>query len=260
MSELNINDIVLLIHGEVASAINSVNAYGQSPTVELNTVRVRMGQEPSKNAARIPQSDRSNSNIVDNSVSSTTSESSSDRSNISLNSERFPLANEGWMVDVTYQANSFDQQTHSDNSDNHVLPSKASAFLNKIPLNRLSGIGQNYSSALNQAGYKTTQQLAQSDISQVHAQINKLSFSQLRTLQTLAKLTLSLPATAIPIAIYDLYCEQLLQHTSGETQIETLTALSSEELGQLSGWIQQLEFCLDDDYFTTLTIASIMNG
>ena len=102
MAELNIDDVLLLIHGEIATAVNSAEIYGHSPGIKLSNIRVRMGQE--------------NSHEVDSADSS-----------ISLNTQRFPPAQDGWLIDVSYNPSEQEAQDQKV-IQGEILPSHVSSF------------------------------------------------------------------------------------------------------------------------------------
>lgn len=238
MPELNIDDVLLLIHGEIASAVTSADIYGNSPGIKLSHVRVRMGQKPSS-----PES----------------GSDSDTESNISLNTERFPQAKEGWLIDVSYSP-SEQENSRFKSVDGDILPSQISSFFAQSSVTIISGIGHHYQKALAQLNINTIQQLAEINPKNTILIDSELTHSQVRSFQSLAHLVMSIPEASIPQQLLNLSFGKLLDLMWKRKQSPEVSGISASILEPLSRWLQQLELCLDNKFFDQLTFKDITNS
>ncbi|GAA0206205.1 hypothetical protein GCM10009123_12100 [Kangiella japonica] len=229
MTDFTVEDIVLLIHGEIATAVTSAEVYGSSPGIKLSNVRVRMGQSAQTN----------------------------EDNKITLNTERFPPAEKGWLIDVSYSptdTTSLDSITDK----NHILPSYVSQFLATTSVDKLSGIGKKYKQALSHFNIKTIQDLAELLGSTVIAEKMSITHSQLRRFQSLAHQALSVPTASIPNNLISIKLGSLLELLWFNSSDTRLSALTSQAKSQLLRWLQQLELCLDNDFFNHLSLKDML--
>lgn len=232
MANLNIDDILLLIHGEIATAVTSAEVYGSSPGIKLSNVRVRMGQEQSKQDGS--------------------------ENTISLDTERFPPAKDGWLIDVSYSPSEHNTSASMPKQP-EVLPSELSRFLASTPVHYLSGIGYRYQNVLNQINIRTIQELASLEPSNFIFQELEITQSQLRRFQSLAHLALSIPAVGIPTTLIDIEFSELLDLCWRKATNQRLKSLSGNSINHLSRWLQQLELCLDNEFFNPLTFRQMLD-
>lgn len=233
MAELNIDEVLLLIHGEIATAVASVGVYGNNPGIELSNIRVRMGQNTSTTPG-------------------------GENSDISLNTERFPPAKDGWLIDVNYTPS--EQQTSSSESQTDtILPSQLSQYFAKTPISKISGIGQRYEKSLNALNIKTIQHLSEFKAKSTNLNNLQMTHSQLRSLQSMAHLALSIPTTNIPRNLADIPFKSLVDLTWKSTSDSILKSISQESQNQIARWLQQLELCLDNDFFNSLDFNQLLN-
>jgi len=232
MAELNIDDVLLLIHGEIATAVNSAEIYGHSPGIKLSNIRVRMGQESSQE--------------VDSSDSS-----------ISLNTQRFPPAQDGWLIDVSYNPSEQEAQEQKVIQD-EILPSHVSSFFAKASVDNISSVGPKYRQYLTKLNIKTIQDLAEFEPDDLYVEHPSLSNSQLRGFQSLARLALSIPEASIPESLLTINFGQLVDMIWKKANDSRLSNIPQQTLDRISRWLQQLEVCLDNNYFNDLTLKTVI--
>lgn len=230
MSHFSVEDILLLIHGEIATAVTSAEVYGTSPGIKLSNVRVRMGQ----------------------------STQGHEDSSISLDTERFPPSEQGWLIDVTYSPTDQTHQTPIPNKD-QLLPSQVSKFLASTSVEKLSGVGKRFQDSLNRINIQTIQDLAELQGNTNTPKEASITKSQLRRFQSLAHLALSVPATSIPTELTTIELVDLLDLLWSESYDTRLSPLSREAESQILRWLQQLELCLDNDFFNQLTLQQMLD-
>ena len=229
MSNFSVEDILLLIHGEITTAVTSAEVYGASPGIKLSNVRVRMGQSTQG------QEDRS----------------------ISLDTERFPPAEQGWLIDVIYSpTDNTNQAPITDN--NQILPSQLSKFLALSSVEKLSGVGKHYQGLLNHINIQSIQDLAELQSGITALEEIAITPSQLRRFQSLAHLALSVPATSIPADFATITLADFLELLWSKAHDTRLSSLSGEAKGQVLRWLQQLELCLDNDFFNQITLQKML--
>lgn len=228
MAELNLDDIVLLIHSEVASAVTSAQHFGAMDKLSLDSVRVRMGQN-------------------------------SEEESVAINANRYPVSDQGWLIDVTYRADTSKLSSSNlrgvgdDWSASLVIP-----FFARQSIRVLEGIGQVYQQRLNQFGIERIVHLVNVSHQKELELSTAIGAASFRRLKTIARLALAVPPIQIPGALRSLKLQQLLNQFNDQNAPSALLTMADESRIQLLHWLEQLELCFDDAFFKTLTFNKIL--
>lgn len=227
MPELTIDDVVLLIHSEIASAVTSAQQFGSMESVVLDAVRVRIGQ-PTAN------SEPSNNQPSDEAVS--------------VDASRYPQSKNGWQIDVFYRAGNQSRSSNTkSNDDSGWLASEALGYFSQLPVKYLSGIGKRFASLLEKNQITSVEQLLEHSLLTDTALIKVLSARRLRHFQSLARLCVAVPSIVIPESI-NRYCLMEALDNFSQLNREILRRHMTEDQSiQFYNWLQQLELCLDDN-------------
>lgn len=250
MPELTLDDVVLLIHSEVASAVTSAQQYGAMDAVVLDAIRVRMGQSVFDDGSNENNTLSENTALSDNNHTSA--------NNISLNTLRYPTAESGWQIDVYYKAGDSQAGRIKNTHDEPLwLASEAMRFFSQQPVERLSGIGKRWAKLLKQNDVTSIEQLLEHSLLNNEALLEALSVRQLRNFQALARLALSVPAITVPESINQ-YClmDALDDYSALKNQLLNQSMTDDQQV-QLYNWLQQLEFCFDDTLLKETCFADL---
>ncbi len=226
MPKLNVDDVILLIHSEIATAVSSAQQYGQTQKLQLERVRVRMGQQD-------------------------------EGESLSFNNMRYPQAEGGWLIDVLYEAKEYDGLNSQSVALSAWQASSSLKYLSQQPVINLDGVGEKRALALNAVGIVSIAQLAEIDLFSTHAIFKELPISVVRKLKTLAALSLSTPPITVPSVLDSYKIISLIENfdeISGELLVNVL---AGEHIDQLLQWLEQLEFCFDDSFFSTLRLKQL---
>ena len=228
MSDFNIDDVILLIHSEVATAVSSTLTHDLNAQLQLESVRIRMGQRDEEDS-------------------------------IAINHQRYPPSETGWLVDVFYDTK---QQTGLHTKLEEQLgwiASDSLDFLSLQPIIHLDGIGEKRAFIFNTAGIMNIGQLAELDMFSDHPIFHELSLSVIRKLKTLATLSIAVPSMVVPSVLNPYKIINI---------IEGFEQISSQHLDLISGkehqrlllqWFERLEFCFDDGFFNTLILKQLQS-
>jgi hypothetical protein len=218
----DLQSLLWLIHSEISSAVYAVKS--EPAPLEMQQVRVRMGQA--------------------------SDETSEDSSSVSLPSDRYPAAEQGWLVDVVYDATQNQLPSSNLNStENEVTPNEWLGVSGNVSVEFLEGVGQKRLALLEALGVKTLADLSEYDVSASSSQQ-----SLVRRLRTLARLGLQLPPVAIP---QELIVERVFDLIEKPGLLEA-SGLSREGQGFLMQWLLNLEICFDDTWLQSHTLKQII--
>jgi predicted flap endonuclease-1-like 5' DNA nuclease len=232
MAELNLDDLVLLIHTEVASAVTSAQHYGAMERLSLDSVRVRMGQEAAQ---------------------------STNAQGVSLNDERYPVAQDGWMIDITYRAaESPKSPLKSQPAAEQWIASRVMPYLASQSVKVLEGVGKIKLLQLQKQGIQRIGQLVEVNREQENRLSDVMGKASFRKLKTMARLALAIPPIELPVSLNKVKLQRLLNQFETELERYTTLNLAGETRIQLLYWLEQLEFCLDDDFFGQLTFERLL--
>ncbi|NVJ60411.1 MAG: hypothetical protein HWE27_08475 [Gammaproteobacteria bacterium] len=238
MPALNLDDLVLLLHTEVATAAKSAAVEGRFEQLKLSSIRVRMGHKPTTSDSKV---------IIDDSETEP-------ESNVALDPQRYPLAESGWLLDITYQATDEAKAEKDEQSEQYWSSSKAREFFSKQPVIWVSGVGRQFSKLLSKQGIETIGQfssLSREKLKELFA----THLTKIRQLQSMARLALATTPVAINKSLVNWYLRDLI--AKDDKSIQESTRYSQDQIKQLSAWIQQLELALDDTVFSKLTFKSL---
>ncbi|MEA3404949.1 MAG: hypothetical protein U9R28_04315 [Pseudomonadota bacterium] len=220
----DLQSLLWLIHTEIATAVNTVKSE-QAP-LEMKQVRVRMGQ---------------NSDEMTDEVDAVT-----------LPTERYPAAAQGWLVDVLYDASQNQARTtKAVGIESGTIPNGWQGVSEKTPVVYLEGVGLKRERDLQQLEVFTLGDLLAVDVSKLGA----ADQARYRRLQTLACMGLQLPPMA------------LTQQLSSYTVLEFIeqpgllenTELSSEAKSAFYQWLLQLEICFDDRWLRKTPLQQLID-
>lgn len=220
----DLQSLLWLIHTEIATAVNTVKSE-QAP-LEMKQVRVRMGQ---------------NSDEMTDEVDAVT-----------LPTERYPAAAQGWLVDVLYDASQNQARTtKAVGIESGTIPNGWQGVSEKTPVVYLEGVGLKRERDLQQLEVFTLGDLLAVDVSKLGA----ADQARYRRLQTLARMGLQLPPMA------------LTQQLSSYTVLEFIeqpgllenTELSSEAKSAFYQWLLQLEICFDDRWLRKTPLQQLID-
>jgi uncharacterized protein YwbE len=232
MADLNLDDLVLLIHTEIASAITSAQHYGAMESLSLDSVRVRMGQEQEDASVADP---------------------------IRLNDERYPIAQNGWLIDVTYRAGqSLTGKIESGLVQAQWTASQVIPFLASQSVKLLDGVGKVKQAQLQKQQITTIGELVKVSREQEQGLVKTMGAARFRGLKTMARLALAVPPVLLPESVKSMKLRQLLDQFDSEGVKKNTSVMTDETRIQLLYWLEQLEFCLDDDFFHQLTFNSML--
>ncbi|MBN2865984.1 MAG: hypothetical protein JXK16_08245 [Thiotrichales bacterium] len=221
----DLQSLLWLIHSEISSAVYAVKS--ESAPIEMQQVRVRMGQTQNTEA--------DDSNVV------------------SLPTERYPAAEQGWVVDVVYDAtqNQSKIKTLFESSKDSV-PSQWQGVSDQTLVVHLEGVGLKRAQYLKSVGVETLAELLTFDF----ADVTRTQKSLFRRLTTLARLSLQLPPVAVPNSLLD---ETVMNLIEERDRLE-ITDLSIQGQELLTQWLLNLEICFDDAWLQKTTLYELVYG
>jgi len=206
----DVQSLIWLIHAEMAMVMNTL-AFQQS-SFGVESIRVRMGQ----------LTDDENNN-------STASQ---------LDPQRYPLAQDGWLLDVHYNVHSMDTP---------FVPAKWKGLKSDIEVIRLQGVGPQLTKRLHKLHIFTI-----GELSRMKAELVRTH--ELRPYQTIAALALTVPPVALTSEILK---NSPLWLIDNETWLSTKVS-STKHFRALSNWLRQLEVCLDNKWLSRVSLYEIV--
>ncbi|ACV27754.1 helix-hairpin-helix domain-containing protein [Kangiella koreensis] len=229
MPSVDIEDMVHLVHGELTSALASTSTFYDAPMVEISSIKVRMGQFPS----------------------------SKEQTNLQLDTERYPLAQEGWQLEVTYDANSNKNRKALVQLTQNGIPSfYAYDYLSKLPVRYLNAADTKLSQALAKAGIRSLAELIELDARQL-LQVKGVPLAKLRSIQTAARLVLTDPNLFIPDEILKQSLSNFLD-VFPKLNDTDYNYYSWNNLEVIFEWAQQLELCLASNLIKMITFEKLL--
>lgn len=229
MPSVDIEDMVHLVHGELTSALASTSTFYDAPLVEISSIKVRMGQFPS----------------------------SQDQTNLQLDTERYPLAQDGWQLEVTYDAKKNSNQKDLEQITQSGTPSIiAYDYLSKLPIRYLNSSDTKLTQALAKSGIRTLSELVELDAQQL-LQVKGVPTASLRTAQTAARLVLTDPNLFIPDAIFKQSLSKFLD-SFHQLNADDFNYYNWNNLEVIYEWAQQLELCLTPQVIRAVTFEKLL--
>lgn len=206
----DVQSLIWLIHAEMATVMNTIA--DQQSSFGVESIRVRMGQltDDESNSEAAPQ----------------------------LDLQRYPLAQDGWLLDVHYNVHSMDTP---------LVPAKWKGLKSDIEVIRLQGVGPQLTKRLHKLQIFTIDEL-----SRMKAELVKAH--ELRPYQTIAVLALSLPPIALTSEILK---NSPLWLIDNESWLSTQVS-SKSHIRALSTWLRQLEVCLDNKWLSRVSLNEIV--
>lgn len=229
MPSVDLEDMVHLVHGELTTALASTSTYYDAPMVEISSIKVRMGQFPS----------------------------SHEQNNLQLDTERYPLAQDGWQLEVTYDAKKKSNQKALEQLTQSGTPSIiAYDYLSKLPTRYLNSSDTKLNQALAKSGIESLADLVELSVHQL-AQVKGVPAASLRSTQAAARLVLTDPNLFIP--------DDILEQSLGKF-LDGFRLLSDQDysyydwntLEVIYEWVQQLELCLSPRLIRVLTFEKLL--
>lgn len=229
MPSVDLEDMVHLVHGELTTALASTSTYYDAPMVEISSIKVRMGQFPS----------------------------SHEKTNLQLDTERYPLAENGWQLEVTYDAKKKSNQKALEQLTQSGTPSIiAYDYLSKLPIRYLNSSDTKLTQALAKSGIKTLADLVELPAQHL-LQVKGVAAASLRSAQAAARLILTDPNLFIP--------DDILEQSLGKF-LDGFHLLSEQDysyydwntLEVIYEWLQQLELCLSPQLIRVLTFEKLL--
>ena len=219
----DLQSLIWLIHSEIASAVNAVKS--ESNELVIQEVRVRMGQDSQ-------QKDQADEGVIRLSV------------------DRYPAAEQGWMIDVIYDASKV-LSTIADTEKIKVIPKDWRGVSSKISVRHLEGVGVKYEAMLKKLDIRSLRALAEFDITSQKGIVKSI----IRRLQSLTDLALQLPPIALTSKILQYNVIDLIDHT------EILSTLNLSEEGQIAiyQWLLTLEICFNNDWLRRTSLNDMIN-
>lgn len=229
MPSVDLEDMVHLVHGELISALASTSTFYDAPMVEVSSIKVRMGQLPS----------------------------SQEQTNLQLDTERYPLAQDGWQLEVSYDAKTKANHKAIDDIIHSGTPSiNAYDFLSKLPIRYLSSADTRLTQALAKSGINSLAELVELSAQQL-SQIKGVPFANLRTSQTAARLVLTDPNLFIPDDILKQSLSKFLDSFQ-QLNSDDFNYYDWNSLEVIYEWVQQLELCLSPQLIRVLTFEKLL--
>lgn len=229
MPSVDLEDMVHMVHGELTSALASTSTFYDAPMVEISSIKVRMGQFPS----------------------------SQEQTNLQLDTERYPLAEDGWQLEVTYDAKKQSNQKALEQLTQSGTPSIiAYDYLSKLPIRDLNSSDTKLTQALAKSGIESLAELVELPSQQL-LQVKGVPAASLRSAHTAARLVLTDPNLFIP--------DDILKQSLGKF-LDGFRLLSEQDysyydwntLEVIYEWVQQLELCLSPRLIRVLTFEKLL--
>ncbi|MBD3667354.1 MAG: helix-hairpin-helix domain-containing protein [Kangiella sp.] len=229
MPSVDLEDMVHMVHGELTSALASTSTFYDAPMVEISSIKVRMGQHPD----------------------------STNVQNLNLDTKRYPLAKDGWQLEVIYDAKSDKSRKSLEQFKQTGIPSiNAYNYLSKLPVRYLKLANNKVQQALTRSGLKTLAELAEANPKQL-SQVTGVPITSLRNLQASARLSLSDPNVFVPEEMLSQTLSQFLDNfpTLNDADYDYY---SWNNLEVIFEWVQQLEFCLAPSLIKVTTFKKLL--
>lgn len=207
----DVQSLIWLIHAEMATVMNTLA--NQQSGFGVESIRVRMGQ------------------LTDNEDNSETAPQ--------LDVQRYPLAQQGWLLDINYNVHAFDTQP---------VPAKWKGLKGDIEVIHLQGVGPQLTKRLHKLQIFTID-----DLRLMNAEL--VRDHDLRQHQTMAALALALPPIALTTDILE---KSPLWLIDNESWLNTHVS-SDNHLRALSTWLRQLEVCLDNKWLSRVSLREIVD-
>lgn len=230
MADININDIVHLVHGEITSAVANTTAFIDAPLVEISTIKVRMGQQRTSDGAN----------------------------NLQLDPAKYPLSKDGWQLEITYDAKSPENRFNIDKLTESGTPAYHSYdFLSELAISHMTNSVAEHRNLLKKYSIATIAQLSECEPILIKQLAKTLSPTNSRNAQTLAHLTLTIPDVNIP---EDLLSRPLVQFLDEFPSFNKgdYDHYQWNTLEVIYEWLQQLELCLSSRFFNSLTFKKLL--
>lgn len=220
MANFDLQSLIWLINNEIISAVQLAESDAKAAYVD--SVRVRMGQT-------VEEAEK-----LSNGAQPVT---------LDLDKFRYPPAEKGWLVDVSYKMNNVLTDVNSsaltDNASLDDIPPQWLGISGKWPVEVLSGIGVSRVEVLNHNGIDSIERLGNLTVKS-----DLLAESWVRKAQTSARLVLALP----PIS--------LSQEVLAKSVFELQATLEPKEM---LNWLNVLELCLDNDFLASKTLFELIH-
>ncbi|AUD79740.1 hypothetical protein CW740_10975 [Kangiella profundi] len=229
MPSVDLEDMVHMLHGELTSALASTSTFYDAPMVEISSIKVRMGQHPDSTNAQ----------------------------NLNLDTRRYPLAKDGWQLEVIYDAKSDKNRKSLEQFKQTGVPSiNAYNYLSQLAVRYLKLANNKLQQALTKSGIKTLAELSEAKPQQL-SQVTGIPITILRNLQASARLSISDPNVFVP--------EELLQQTLSQF-LDNFPKLNDADYDYYSWnnlevifeWVQQLELCLSPSLIKVTTFKKLL--
>lgn len=229
MPSVDLEDMVHMVHGELTSALASTSTFYDAPMVEISSIKVRMGQHPD----------------------------SANAQNLNLDTKRYPLAKDGWQLEVIYDAKSDKNRKSLEQFKQTGIPSiNAYNYLSKLPVRYLKSTNNKISQTLTKSGFKTLAEFAQAKPQQLSL-VTGVPIASLRNLQATARLSLSDPNVFVPEEMLSQTLSQFLDNfpTLNDADYDYY---SWNNLEVIFEWVQQLELCLAPSLIKVTTFKKLL--
>lgn len=229
MPSVDLEDMVHLVHGELTTALASTSTYYDAPMVEISSIKVRMGQLPSSQL----------------------------QTNLQLDTECYPLAQDGWQLEVTYDAKRKSNQKAVKEITQSGTPSIiAYDFLSKLPIRYLNASDTKLNQTLAKSGIESLAELVELTAQQL-LQVKGVPAASLRTAQSAARLVLTDPNLFVP---NDILKQSLAKFLDGFRLLseQDYSYYDWNTLEVIYEWVQQLELCLSPRLIRVLTFEKLL--
>lgn len=224
----DLQSIIWLINSEVRSAVAAIQF--ESGVMEIQQVRVRMGQDMQTAASEVEGS-------------------------ISLAIDRYPLAEQGWLVDVTYDPLAAGTYTAVSEKEyeqaEESIPVSWRGISPETPVRYLEGVGPQREAILRKNGIGSLTTLIEFDINRSTIEHKVI----IRRLQALARIALQVP----PIALNSELLKYSVMTLINQTQVLSKAKLSAEGETAIYHWLLTLEICFNNDWLKRTTLNKMVD-
>lgn len=232
MAKVNIDDIVHMVHGELTSAVANTTTFLDAPMVEISTIKVRMGQQMT----------------------------SDDAAEFQLDPVKYPLAQDGWQLEITYDAKSQANRSNIDKLTESGIPAyEAYDFLSELSINHMADSVSQHRNLFKKHAITTIAHLNECEPTLIKQLAKTLSPTRIRNAQALARLALTIPDVSVP---EDLFKQRLIQFLDEFPSFnkDDFDYYQWNTLEVIFEWLQQLELCLSSQFFTSLTFKKLLHN
>lgn len=198
--------------------------------MEIQQVRVRMGQDMQTETAEVEGS-------------------------ISLASDRYPLAEQGWLVDVIYHPLKVgpyikELEKKYEQTEDSIPVSWRGVSL-ETPVRYLEGVGTKRQAILKEFGVNSLAELLAFD----RGGPTGVQKVMIRRLQTLANVALQAPPTALDSELLKYSVITLINQPG----ILSTVQLTKEGESAIYQWLLNLEICFSDDWLKRTTLKNMID-